>query len=402
MKNQHLLLLCLLLLLSIGAIPAGATSPVMKVSTNQVAAALDLYGKLSPKQGNLFFSPFSISSALGMVQAGARGETLKQMNQALHFGSRTHEEMLALRQSLTAGPKDAQHLHVANSIWPSVQYPFLPAYIKLLRDYYGVEVKPQDYVKNAEKARLEINGWVEKQTQDRIRDILQEGSLRGDTRLVLVNAVYFKAAWAHPFPEKATKNDFFQSDSKSSTLARMMHQTDKFDYAATEDAAILKLPYRKGLQSMLVVLPKQKFGLAALEKKLSPQLIDSWSRAMKETRVDVTLPRFEMEDSFELKAPLGELGMHDAFSRGRADFSGMNGGRDLFIDLVVHKTFIAVTEKETEAAAATAIAMRTMSMLPEEAAVFRADHPFLFLIQDEETGAILFMGRVTEPREPKK
>ena len=403
MKNQSWIVLLMVLTLFVGAIPVGATtSSEEKVSVNQVAAAMDLYGKLSPKQGNLFFSPFSISSAMGMVQAGARNETLAQMNQALRFGPNTHEEMLALRRSLAATPKEASQLHIANSIWPSVKYPFLPSYITLLKDYYGVEVKPQDYTKNAEKARLQINSWVEKQTQDRIRDILQEGALRPDTRLVLVNAIYFKAAWAHPFSEKGTKNDFFYSDPNRPKLVRMMKQTETFEYQATEDAAILKLPYQKGLQSMLIVLPKQKYELAALEKKLSPQLLESWLQGMKETRVQVTLPRFEMEGSFELKAPLGALGMRDAFVAGKADFSGMNGGRDLYVDLVVHKAFIAVTEKETEAAAATVVAMRAMSLNPVEPVIFRADHPFLFLIRDETTGAILFMGRMTEPKEPKK
>ena len=403
MKNQHWVLLFALLALWAGVIPAGhAVASDQNVSAGQVGAAFDLYGKLSAKQGNLFFSPFSISSAMGMVQAGARGETLAQMNRALHFGPKTHEEMLAMRRSFAAAPEEAGQLHVANSIWPSVNYPFLPSYIALLKDYYGVEVKPQNYKQNAEKARLLINHWVEEKTQDRIRDILQEGSLNSDTRLVLVNAIYFKAAWAYPFPEKETKNDFFYSSPNKAKLVRMMNQTETFEYKDAGDAAILKLPYKEGLRSMLVVLPKEKHGLAALEQKLSPQLLHGWLQGMKPTRVQVALPRFEMEDDFNLKAPLSALGMKDAFIPRVADFSGMDGSRKLNIDLIIHKAFIAVTEKETEAAAATVVVMRAMAMLPVDPVLFRADHPFLFLIRDETTGAILFMGRMTEPKEPKK
>jgi len=355
-------------------------------SVNELA--FDLYHKLAGQQGgNLFFSPYSISAALAMAYGGARGETGEQMNDVLHFAGpdTTHPSFSYLRETLNKiEGKGYVQLSVANSLWPQKDYPFLPAYLTLTGKYYGCEITPVDYRADAEGARRRINTWVEEQTNDKIKDLIAEGFLNAQTRLVLANAIYFKGDWASQFKPEATRPAPFMLMDGTRANVPMMSQTADFKLANTETVQALELPYEGGDLSMVVLLPNpgEKPALESLED------LD-----FREMEVMVQLPKFKIETEFYLGKTLASLGMPLAFS-GQADFSGMDGSHNLLIDEVVHKAFIEVNEEGTEAAAATAVGIRATSMPPQ----FIADHPFLFLIRENSTGTILFIGRVTDPR----
>lgn len=354
----------------------------------------DLYNKLSAGEGNLFISPYSISSALAMVYGGARGETAEQMNSKLHFGGpeATHPAFSHLRKKLnTIQEKDLVQLSVANSLWPQADYTFLPGYLSLTKAFYGSEIVPVDYKTNTEGARKKINGWIEDQTNDRIKDLIPQGMLDPRTRLVLANAIYFKGNWARQFKKEATTDGPFIIKPGTEVQVPTMMQTDDFKLAHTETFQALELPYEGGDLSMVVLLPSEKDGLAALEKNFSPGLIDRLQFSICE--VMVQLPRFKIESEFQLSKTLAAMGIPLAFSR-TADFSGMDGSRELYIGAVVHKAFVEVNEEGTEAAAATAALMPLAASIPQR---FIADHPFLFVIRENSTGTILFMGRVMDP-----
>ncbi len=382
---------------------AGAGEPdVGALVRGNTAFALDLYDQLKTQGGNLFFSPYSISSALAMTTAGARGETAAQMEKVLHFapgGGEAHAAFEALQRRLDAvQAQGAVQLAVANSLWPQKDYPFLPDFLELVKARYDAVITPLDFAGDTEGARQTINGWVEEKTREKIRDLIAQGNLDPLTRMVLVNAIYFKGSWASRFDAARTEEADFQVATDSMVRVPMMAQTRKYAYAETDDGQVLKLPYAGGDVSMLVVLPREKAGLAALEAGLSMERLAEWTTQLVEREVRVLLPKFKMTwGATELNKNLKALGMADAFDEMRADFSGMDGRKGwLYIGLVLHKAFVEVNEEGTEAAAATAVAMRVKSM-PRPPVEFRADHPFLFLIREEETGAILFMGRVADP-----
>ena len=382
---------------------AGAGEPdVGALVRGNTAFALDLYDQLKTQGGNLFFSPYSISSALAMTTAGARGETAAQMEKVLHFapgGGEAHAAFEALQRRLDAvQAQGAVQLAVANSLWPQKDYPFLPDFLELVKARYDAVITPLDFAGDTEGARQTINGWVEEKTREKIRDLIAQGNLDPLTRMVLVNAIYFKGSWASRFDAARTEEADFQVAADSTVKVPMMAQTRKYSYAEMDDGQVLKLPYEGGDLSMLVVLPREKAGLAALEAGLSLERLAEWTSQLAEREVRVLLPKFKLTwGAAELNRNLMALGMTDAFDDKRADFSGMDGRMGwLYIGLVLHKAFMEVNEEGTEAAAATAVVMkyRSISKPPPE---FRADHPFLFLIQEEETGAILFLGRVADP-----
>ena len=382
---------------------AGAGEPVVSALVRgNTAFALDLYAQLKAKDGNLFFSPYSISSALAMTDAGARGETALQMEKVLRLGpggGEAHAAFNAFRQRLDAveAHGDVQ-LAVANSLWPQKDYPFLPDYLELVKARYAAAIEPLDFAGNPEGARTTINRWVEEKTREKIRDLIAPGNLDPLTRLVLVNAIYFKGSWASRFDAARTAEADFQVAADSIAKVAMMEQAGKYPYGETDECQVLKLPYAGGDLSMVVVLPREKDGLAALESQLSPERLAEWTSPLAERNVRVLLPKFKMTwGAAELSGNLKALGMADAFDENRADFSGMDGRKGwLYIGLVLHKAFVEVNEEGTEAAAATAVAMKVKAM-PRPPVEFRADHPFLFWIQEEETGAILFLGRVADP-----
>ena len=357
-------------------------------SVNQLT--FDLYEKLSAKaDGNLFLSPYSISSALAMVYGGARGETAAQMATTLRFGGQgaTHPAFSHLREKLNSvQEKGHVQLSVANSLWPQKEYKFLPDYLALTKEFYGSEIIPLDFKTDTEGARQEINTWVEGKTNERIKDLIPKGMLSPMTRLVLANAIYFKGDWARQFKPEHTRPAPFKLADGTTTEVPMMSQTAGFKLAHTPDFQALELPYEGGDLSMLILLPSEPGKLPDLDLETINGL------GFNEMETMVQLPKFKLESTFRLGDTLAAMGMPLAFSH-QADFSGMTGSRDLFIDAVIHKTFVEVNEEGTEAAAATAVGMRATSMPP----MFIADHPFHFLIRENATGTILFIGRVTDP-----
>lgn len=360
--------------------------------------ALDLYGHLRTEPGNLFFSPNSISTALAMTYAGARADTESQMADVLHFDlaqDRLHPAFSALVERLHGSTSKGIEIRVANRLWSQTGYEFLPAYLQVTKQQYGAELGQVDFVQQTEAARQAINTWVEEQTNDKIKDLIPSGVLSDLTRLVLTNAIYFKGDWASQFNKKATHDAPFHISADEKVDVPMMFQKEEFKYGAVDDVQILELPYVGNDLSMLVLLPKEVTGLSSLEEKLTPDNLGKWSAALRKQELDVYLPKFTMTSQFSLDGVLRAMGMTAAFDSGQADFSGMTGKRELYVTAVVHKAFVDVNEEGTEAAAATGVAMELLSL--QITPTFRADHPFVFLIRDNQTGSILFLGRVMNP-----
>jgi serpin B len=359
----------------------------------------DLYHQLESQQGNLFFSPYSISTALSMTYAGAKGETATEMAHVLHFvpdQAQLHPAMAGVAGSL-AGQADGVRLDVANALWGQKGQPFVSAFLQLTKQYYGAGFRQVNFGE-PEAARQEINAWVEKQTQDKIKDLLGPNSLNGAT-LVLTNAIYFKGSWDHAFSKARTlKADFFTGPEQKVSVD-MMHLTEKFGYFEDDRFQVLSMPYKGDAVSLIAFLPRQKEGMKAMEEQLNAGVVSDVLGKIRSTKVAVSFPKFKMTSSFQLADVLAKMGMPTLFQPGKADLSGIVVTKDLFISKVVHKAYVDVNEEGTEAAAATAvIAMRASAKAPM-IPVFRADHPFVFAIRDNKTGSILFLGRVTNPKE---
>jgi serpin B len=290
-------------------------------------------------------------------------------------------------------------LRVANALWAQESYKFLDSYTGPLREYYESEARNLDFIGKLEPSRQAINAWVEDRTEDKIKDLFPTGSLDSSTRLVLTNAVYFKGTWVDPFLRDETYDQPFRSPGGELSVP-MMHRSgasSRYAYAETDSLQALELPYKGGDLSMLVLLPKGD-ELSGLEGALSQGLLDELYGKLSVTRINVILPRFKFSSGYTLNTELSSLGMPTAFQYGPADFSGMDGSRDLYIGVVIHKAFVDVNEEGTEAAAATGVGMLAGSAMPPEKPLeFRADHPFIFLIRDNGSGAILFMGRMEDP-----
>ncbi len=366
--------------------------------------ALDLYGQLRAAEGNLFFSPYSIHTALAMTFAGARGDTAAEMAKTLHLPGSNAERLCgalieALDKESKAGSQELYRLCTANSLWGQKGYPFEKAYLDLVRTEFGGELGEVDFGKAAEAARARINGWVEERTARKIRDLIPAGVLTPLTRLVLANAIYMKSAWADEFEPELTAEAPFHAGGARTVKARLMHRVGSYRYFEGEGFQAVALPYSANRLSMVVFLPSKAEGPAAFEKKLAPEALAGWIDGMTRRRVDLALPRFKMTASPAVVKALKALGMAKAFNPGEADFAGIADTRELFIGDVIHKAYIDLDEKGTEAAAATAVVMlgRAMVADKEKPVVFKADRPFLFLIRHERTGAILFMGRVADP-----
>ncbi|HET6441808.1 MAG TPA: serpin family protein [Phycisphaerae bacterium] len=378
---------------------AAQAEDVAKVAEGCNRFAFDLYARLKGAEGNLFLSPYSISTALTMTYAGARGRTAEQMAKVLCLpatGEAVHGAYGALQNDLNAaGEGGAFELAVANRLWGQKGYGFLPDFLALIKANYGAGLEQVDFAGATEAARQTINTWVEKKTRDKIKELLKPGILGRETTLVLTNAIYFKGKWAEEFDKKLTRDEDFFVTPEKTVAVPLMHQTADFGYFEGDGLQALELPYRGDRLAMVVLLPKAKDGLAALEASLSADKVAEWVGKLHRREVQVALPRFKTTAEFSLKDTLVAMGMAAAFG-GDADFSGMTGAKDLFISAVVHKAFVDVNEEGTEAAAATAVVMGRAAM-PEPAPVFCADHPFLFLIRDTKTGAILFFGRILDP-----
>lgn len=376
-------------------------SPTKTLVTQNNSFALDLYQQLRQEEGNLFFSPFSISTALAMTYAGAMNKTAVEMAQVLHFsqkGEQLHKNFATILRDVQT--ECGQQVSIANRLWAQKGINFLEEFVNITENQYQAPIAEVDFISESESARQEINNWVAAQTQKKIQKLIGKGMLDVDTRLVLTNAIYFKGDWALQFREKNTREAAFTiSPDREIEVPMMHHFKVGLPYARLRELQVLELPYEQEKLSMVVLLPKAVDGLASLEKQLTRKKLDKWLSALKLVPggVQVWLPKFKMTSEFQMKETLSQMGMGLAFSQ-QADFSGINGkSDDLLISEVVHKAFVDVNEKGTEAAAATGVMMATRSMPVAPQEIFRADRPFLFLIRENKSGSILFLGRVVNP-----
>jgi len=368
------------------------------------AFAFELYQALGEQEGNLFYSPYSISLALAMTYAGARGETAEQMAATLKFileQDRLHPAFNWLDAELASRGEGAQgkdgegfRLNIVNAIWGQKDYSFLSTFLDILAENYGAGLRILDFITETEKSRLTINKWVYDQTEECIENLIPQGAIGELTRLVLTNAIYFNAAWKYPFDEDMTADGPFYLLDGGQVSVPMMKQTESFGYTEGEGYQAVELLYDGGELSMVVLLPEAG-EFQSFEEGLQAQQICDIISGLQPTEVALTMPRFEFDSEFSLKDTLAGMGMPIAFSSG-ADFSGMTGNPELFISDVVHKAFVAVDEAGTEAAAATAVIME-LTAVPEPPVEVTLDHPFIFLIRDIDTGAVLFVGRVMNP-----
>ena len=388
--------------------PGQQSSPLDTVIDTNNAFAIDLYRQLKRdpeyRDSNIFFSPFSISTALAITYEGAREQTADQIRSVFHFPD--NKSVLQHGTSdLIARINDQANvytLRTANALWAEQSHPFLPDYISTAGRYYSAKTTNLDFVHHPEESRITINQWVEDQTEDRIKDVIPRGAIDSNTTLVITNAIYFKGTWVKQFEPALTRDADFLSGNGDTVRVPMMQRTDDaavFRYAETDSLQVLEMPYESGdgtELSMLVLLPKDG-SLDTIEKSMDAGMIQEIRKSFAYKIVRVYFPKFTMETKYFLPRTLTAMGMPTAFTAD-ADFSGMDGSRDLFITDVIHQAFVDVNEEGTEAAAATAVIVgRGAAPLEETIPVFRADHPFMFLIQDNETGNILFMGRVINP-----
>ena len=391
------------------------TSPVMgagdmvELVGGNTAFALDLYRQLSESDGNLFYSPYSISLALALTYRGARGETEEQMAETLSFRlpqDRLHSAFNSLDLQLAArsgGQEDGGfELSIANSVWGQEGHGFLQDYLDTLGLNYGGKLRGVDFRGRPENARIRINEWVSEETNGRIEDLIAPDAIDRFTRLVLANAVYFKAEWHLPFDEWATSRGSFYGLDGGESRVEMMRQTENFGYVRGDDYQVVELPYKDREMSMVLLLPGSG-GFTEFENSLDADLVGEIPEEMESRRVRLTMPRFELEASLDLAETLEAMGMPNAFDDKRADFRGMDGlsclaGDDecLLISDVVHKAFVSVDEAGTEAAAATAVIVGITKSAPEEPIELTIDRPFIFLIRDADTGTVLFVGRVVK------
>jgi len=422
MKRVLMVLMAIILVLPVAACTQPAAASELKSDKERIASpdiseeeqvlltegniafAFALYQALKNEEGNLFYSPYSLSLALAMTYAGARGATEQEMADTLGFllsQERLHENFNALdielgKRGQGAAGKDGEafRLNIVNAIWGQRDYTFLPAFLDVLAENYGAGLRILDFMEDAEKSRNIINDWVSQQTEGRIEDLIPEGAINTLTRLVLTNAIYFNAAWQYPFNEDLTADGLFYRLDGSHVSVPMMKQSGSFAYTEAEGYQAVELPYDGGELSMVILLPDGG-NFAVFEELLQAQFVADVFDSLHSAQVVLSMPKFEFESEFQLKDALEAMGMLTAFSD-EADFSGMTGKKDLAIAEVLHKAFVSVDEAGTEAAAASAVIM-TLTSMPADQAVVTIDRPFVFLIRDIETGTVLFIGRVLNP-----
>jgi serpin B len=376
-------------------------APVSELVAGNNTFALDLYADLTKTRAkdNLVFSPYSVSLALAMAYGGAGGETANEMKRVLHFampGDELHRAFAALqaRQKAVFAPKGYE-LNVANSLWGQKGFPFHASYFELTREKYGADLEEIDFRADPEIARQRINAWVGQRTKNKITDLVRKGTIDNDTRLVLANAVYLKGAWAKQFSRILTRQDLFQVDADTKTPILMMSQHGRFRYFEDADLQAVDLPIGIGGVSMWILLPKQKDGLAKLEKSLTNQRLQKLRTQMNDETVTVELPKFRIESELNLTNSLSKLGMPSAFALDKADFSKMAAKPGIVLKAVAYKAYLNLDETGLEAAAATAIVGKEGAPPPKF--VFRADHPFFYLIRESSSGSMLFIGRLHKP-----
>jgi serpin B len=396
-----LVLIILFCLITAGC--TGTSVSAQNVTDANNRFAFDFYSRLANDptntESNIFFSPFSLTSTLSITCDGARGDTADEIRSVFHFpkDDAMRRQEFANISAIMNQEDNTTHLYTANALWAEKTYPFLPEYINTAQQYYEANVTNLDFINQPDDSRNRINTWVENRTNNKIQDLIPDGGINPSTRLVITNAIYFYGKWEKPFDgENTFENPFFITPDKSVDVL-IMEQKDIFAYTETSRIQMIKLPYKHGKGknlSMIVILPKHGT-LREVENSLNGEMLSDLERKLTDTEVVILLPRFKLETRYELPKSLKTMGMPTAFTQG-ADFSGMDGTKRLYIDNVIQKAFIEVNEEGTEAAAASGMYLMSKGYSPD-LPVFRADHPFLFLIQDEETGIILFIGRVVNP-----
>jgi serpin B len=369
--------------------------------------ALEIYKRLaaSAKPGdNVLVSPFSISTALAMTYAGGKQNTAKQMSDVLGFtlpDDQLHPAMGEIIRDLDAD-REGYQLSIANRLFGQNGYPFKQPFLDITDRDYGAPLDMVDFQASPDGARQRINDWVADQTHDKIQELFPPGSITRDSRLALTNAIYYKGSWKYEFDEDLTRDRTFFTRS-GQTLVPTMYQKESFLYTERPDFQMLEMPYAGGDLSMVLLLPKDRNGLPAFEASLTQELFEESLVALDSATVNVYLPKFTFDSSFNLVDALKEMGIQDAFSPQDADFTGIADASpdNLYIGTAVHKAFIDVNEIGTEAAAATGIGffISNCACPPPEPKTFRADHPFLFALRDRHSGSVLFLGRVEQPGE---
>ena len=358
--------------------------------------AFELFSKYKSDEGNIFFSPYSISTALAMTYEGARGKTAEEMKNVFHFP----DDELSRRSAYARlyneiNKKDKGYkLSTANALWGQKDFSFLKSYTDTIGNYYGGKIQNLDFKTETEKSRQTINNWVEGQTNNKIKDLIPKGILNPLTRLVLTNAIYFKGTWVKQFDKGKTKDEDFRTKSGTvkAPMMRLTGNEAKFNYSENDKLQILEMPYEGEELSMLIILPKDD----TANFDLTLEALNQLKGMLVEQRVNVYIPKFKFDTKYFMSKTLGEMGMPTAFSD-EADFSGITLEEPLHISAVIHQAFVEVNEEGTEAAAATGVVLAAKSAMPSQVPEFRADHPFIFIIQQKETGNILFMGRVADP-----
>lgn len=404
MKKATILMLLAAALLAVGmnCLQAGApSSEARSLASRNRKFAIALYKEIGKIEGNVFFSPYGASTSLAMTYAGARGRTAEQMAAVLRFEGfegDLHPVMREIEGRVAeVNDREFVELRVANSLWPRVGHPLLAEYLELISENYGADVTQLDFAGAPDESRLLINKWVSDETKGRIKNLIPEGGIDFRTALILANAVYFKGEWKQKFRQADTEIMPFHVSPEDTVWVPMMSLEHEFRYGANRLAQVLSMPYAGHDVSMIALLPMDGVSLDELESSLTAESIGLWVMATEYIKVRVSMPRFRFESSYRLDRALADIGMKDAFDARRADFSGMDGRRpNLFISAVHHKGFIEVNEEGTEAAAATAVELKTIGITPGPT-VFHADRPFLFIIWESATSSILFMGRVADP-----
>ena len=393
------------LLLTASATPAAQSAePVAAASDTSISKGnrdfgLSLYQRLAAEPGNVFISPVSLGAAFGPVAAGARADTRAAIGKVLHFpndDALLHDGLGGMLNTLESD-QDGARVRIANAMWLMNGFTVKPEFVAIAKNSYGAEVDTLDFG-NSPAAAGRINAWVSKETTKRIPKLFEDSAFDENTRVVVTNAVHFLGDWEEPFKADDTRNQLFYLAGGKTKQVPMMAGEQSQRYVDAGTVELLELPYKGDRLSMVAILPKARDGLAAVEAKLDAAQLDGWLRKLdtSETQyLNVLLPKVELEGSYELVEPLKALGMEVAFDRNRADFTGIAGGPRLFISDVIQKTFLRIDEKGTEAAAATGVTISIERSGPD--LTFRADHPFLALIRDKQTGAVLFIGRIAEP-----
>ncbi|XP_064633423.1 leukocyte elastase inhibitor-like [Lineus longissimus] len=370
-------------------------SPQQDIVAANTKFAFDIFSTL-PKGTNTFISPLSISAALALTLLGARGTTETNMKEVMNLSDLkdVHATFGNLTGILNRTTADYV-LRLANRLFGMEGYNFLEPFLADCKSQYGAELKSLDF-RNEAASRKTINDWVEKQTEDKIKDLIKPDVLTEETALVLVNAIYFKGTWKNPFEKRATRKQLFHLSAKEQVQVDMMFQGEfaRWGYFDQHGCQVIELPYGKAEDlSMVFLVPLEIEGLAALEKKLTVGLLDEITKKLSSSKLDINIPKFKFDFEMNLGDVLVKMGMGELFTRGKANLSGMDGTNRLYISAAVHKAFIDVNEEGTEAAAATGMMAVAMCMPPQ----FIADRPFLFYIRDNTTKSVLFMGRVHKP-----